>query len=90
MATASQGKPGARCLLLPFLELGTDRPASLCFRCLDLLPSDAHRTNHNDLPPSAVVNTTSEDLIPNEGVQGPDASEMILSTSGGSYLMRGE
>jgi hypothetical protein len=39
-----------------------DRPVSLHFRRLELLPSDAYRTNHTDLLPSAVVCTTSEDL----------------------------
>jgi hypothetical protein len=39
--------------------------AAKCFMVLNLqLPSDGERTDQNELPPSAVVPSTSEDLVP--------------------------
>jgi hypothetical protein len=37
---------------------------ALCLLVLDQLPSDGDRTNENQLLPSAVFSSTSEDLVP--------------------------
>jgi hypothetical protein len=52
----------AHCFRLLLAELG--RVASLRLRGRNLQPPDAHRTNWIDWRPSAILPTTSEDLVP--------------------------